>query len=432
MILCFKLLYHFSTIRLGYSLEAKKTCKAKGRNATLIIANENVLRHIHPFAFHKMVELQPERASKSSKIESVDVFFVGHISVIVWSVKNDGAIYFQKGQREKRDTDQSSSGVLIGNLTLPKSISVDWLTLNVYFIHGRQGSQKVSVVNFVSRNRRDLAIDDLDRPQDLIVDPESGRMFISDSGSNAKIWAVNLDGSKSVPFVESKILWPSGLALDYPARRLYWTDLKTRSIESIDLSGRRRKKVKQFHPKEGKPHSLEIFETTIYFSTYQHNRIMKLNKFGRGNATQIAEEVTRVSDVAIMQEFKQDPTLTNPCATTKCASNASLCVIVPSADPDKGVTHQCLCAEGFEGENCTKVSKIEKLRKDEASLNSTLTCETVNCNNGVCKMSPGKPPRCKCDPLFKGDFCNIYICSGEKESPKSLAATRLHQLDGDA
>ena len=68
----------------GYSLEAKKTCKAKGRNATLIVANENVLRHIHPFAFHKMVDLTPEKTRQGSKIESIDVFFVGQDSVILW------------------------------------------------------------------------------------------------------------------------------------------------------------------------------------------------------------------------------------------------------------------------------------------------------------------------------------------------------------
>ena len=401
----------------GYSLEAKKTCKAKGHNATLIIANENVLRHIHPFAFHKMVELQPEKASKSSKIESVDVFYVGHVSVIVWSVRQDGAIYFQKGKRQKRDSEQGkNSGVLIGNLTQPKSVSVDWLTLNVYFIHGQKGSEKISVVNFATRNRRDLVVEDLDKPQDLIVDPESGRMFVSDSGSNAKIWSVNLDGSKPIPFVESKILWPSGLALDYPARRLYWTDLKTRSIESIELTGRRRKKVRQFHPKEGKPHNIEIFETTIYFTTYQHNKIMKLNKFGRGNVTQIAEEVTRVSDLSIMQEFKQDPTLFNPCAINKCPANAaSICVIVPSAEANKGVTHQCLCANGFEGGNCTKV-KPGKVDKPDKIKSNVTTCDNLNCNNGVCKMSAGKPPRCKCDPLFKGDFCDTYICEGNKST----------------
>jgi integrin beta 2 len=201
--------------------------------------------------------------------------------------------------------------------------------------------------------------------------------------------------------------------MDYPARRLYWTDLKTRSIESIELSGMRRKKVKQFHPKEGKPHKLEIFEGTVYFSTFQHNRIMKLNKFGRGNVTEIAEEVTRVTDLSIMHEFKQDATLFNPCVTRRCPASASLCVIVPTGDADPSVTHKCVCAEGYGGENCTKVSTDAPTSDDaSAAAAANATCDGINCHNGVCKVSPGKQPKCKCDPLFKGDYCDTYICAG--------------------
>ena len=407
---------------LGYSLEAKKTCKAKGRNATLIVANESVLRHIHPYAFHKMVELNPERAGHGSKIDSIDVFYIGHVSVILWSVKDEGAIYFQKGKREKRQTGQNkNSGILISNLVLPHGISVDWLTQNVYFIQGVKGAKKVSVVNFVTRNRKDLAIEDLDEPQDLVVDPESGRMFISDSGSNAKIWSANLDGSKALPFVESKVLWPSGLAMDYPARRLYWTDLKSRTIESIELTGRQRKKVKQFHPKEGKPHKIEIFETLIYYSTYQHNRIMKINKFGKGNVTEIAEEVTKVSDISIMQEFKQDPTIFNPCKSSKCNFNSSLCVLVPGNEGGETVVDKCLCSEGFEGENCSKKTSLDLPEKsDEIASHANMTCKNLKCDNGVCKTSPGKPAKCKCDPLFKGDYCDTYICTGKKNLKKKI------------
>ncbi len=399
----------------GYSLEAKKTCKAKGRNATLIVANENVLRHIHPFAFHKMVELNPEKVQQGSKIESIDVFYIGQDSVILWSVKEEGAIYFQRGRREKRESGGSSknSGILVNNLVLPHGISVDWITRNVYFIHGPKGGKKVSLINFSSRLRKDLAIEDLDEPQDLVVDPESGKMFISDSGSNAKIWSASLDGSKATPFIESKVLWPCGLALDYPARRLYWTDLKSRTIESIELTGRQRKKVKQFHPKEGKPHNIEIFETFIYYSTYQHNKIMKINKFGKGNVTEIAEEVTRVSDLSIMQEFKQDSTIFNPCASKKCQQESSICVIIPGNEGGQTLTGKCICAQGFEEENCTKSSGISLSGKPDAeSLPTNLTCDNIKCNNGICKMTDGKTPKCKCEPLFKGDFCDTYICSG--------------------
>ena len=43
----------------GYVLEAKKTCKAMGENASLLLANENTLRKIYPYAYHKMVDLHP-------------------------------------------------------------------------------------------------------------------------------------------------------------------------------------------------------------------------------------------------------------------------------------------------------------------------------------------------------------------------------------
>ena len=59
---------------------------------------------------------------------------------------------------------------------------------NVYFIHGPKGERTISLVNFATRLRMRLEFRELDDPQDLVVDPESGKMFISDSGSNAKIW----------------------------------------------------------------------------------------------------------------------------------------------------------------------------------------------------------------------------------------------------
>ena len=66
--------------------------------------------------------------------------------------------------------------------------------------------------------------------------------------------------------------------------RLYWTDLKARTIDSINLDGKKRKLIRQFHPKEGKPYKLDVFENNVYFTTYQHNKILKMNKFGIGKS----------------------------------------------------------------------------------------------------------------------------------------------------
>ena len=137
--------------------------------------------------------------------------------------------------------------------------------------------------------------------------------------------------------IPDRLFYPAFLLcyIDYPNGRLYWSDLKARVIDSIGLDGKLRKVIHKFHPKEGKPHRLDIFENFIYFSTFQHNKIYKLNKFGRGNMTEIAEDFTRVSDLVIMQEnkfkvYKNHSGLINPCENNgPCDQHMpnSLCVL---------------------------------------------------------------------------------------------------------
>ena len=53
----------------------------------------------------------------------------------------------------------------------------------------------------------------MDDPQDVVVDPLSGKMFVSDYGSNPKIYSAKMDGGDRKVFVESKVLWPTSLAI---------------------------------------------------------------------------------------------------------------------------------------------------------------------------------------------------------------------------
>lgn len=46
-----------------------------------------------------------------------------------------------------------------------------------------------------------------------------------------------MDGSNDEPFVSTDIHWPNGLTIDFPNERLYWTDAKKMSIESIRFDG---------------------------------------------------------------------------------------------------------------------------------------------------------------------------------------------------
>lgn len=62
-------------------------------------------------------------------------------------------------------------------------------------------------------------------------------MFWSDWGYPARIARAYMDGSSDRSFVSDNIHWPNGLAIDYPNQRLYWTDAKAMTLESINLDG---------------------------------------------------------------------------------------------------------------------------------------------------------------------------------------------------
>ena len=74
------------------------------------------------------------------------------------------------------------------------------------------------------------------------------QLFWVCGGVNPRIEAAFLDGSDRHVLVDRSIQWPSSLAIDFPNRRLYWTDIKKRTIESVTLSGAYRKQVWKFAP----------------------------------------------------------------------------------------------------------------------------------------------------------------------------------------
>lgn len=74
----------------------------------------------------------------------------------------------------------------------------------------------------------------------------SRKIFWTDWGKKARIESAQMDGHGRQTLVGDHILWPTGLAMDYQARRLYWVDAKKLTIEAVDLDGKHRKNVITF------------------------------------------------------------------------------------------------------------------------------------------------------------------------------------------
>lgn len=73
-------------------------------------------------------------------------------------------------------------------------------------------------------------------------------IYWTDCGSNAKIERAQLDGSERQIIVNKNIIWPTGIAIDYPAKRIYWADPKASRVESVNMDGRHRHLIKAFTP----------------------------------------------------------------------------------------------------------------------------------------------------------------------------------------
>lgn len=73
------------------------------------------------------------------------------------------------------------------------------------------------------------------------------KIYWTDRGNPAKIESANLDGSSRKVLVENNIIWPNGIAIDYPNSRIYWVDTKKQTIETVDMQGSDRHVVRQFN-----------------------------------------------------------------------------------------------------------------------------------------------------------------------------------------
>ena len=97
-----------------------------------------------------------------------------------------------------------------------------------------------------------------------------------------------MDGTHRQVLVDSHIKWPNGITLDYSAERLYWVDAKMNLIASCNFDGSKRRIVLANSQIVRHPFSITIFEDWIYWTDWEHQSIMRANKFNGSNAHAIS------------------------------------------------------------------------------------------------------------------------------------------------
>lgn len=244
---------------------------------------------------------------------------------------------------------QESLKTIIGKgLVNPKSLAIDWLGRRLYVLDA--GLKNINVCD-LEGNVCSSIVKNLDDPQAITINPQTGTMYWTEWGKNPKIEAAEMDGSNQITLVNSSVGHPNGLVVDFARSRLYWTETQLQKIETIQLNGADRREISL--TSFDHPFSIAVFQDTVYWSDWMLRTLESANKFnGRNRHTLIKENHILPTNLHIYHPVLQQSD-NNPCASTVCSH---LCVLA------LGGHYSCSCPEGyklkFDGKTCIHQSHL--------------------------------------------------------------------------
>uniref|UniRef100_A0A3Q2X6U1 Low density lipoprotein receptor-related protein 1Aa n=1 Tax=Haplochromis burtoni TaxID=8153 RepID=A0A3Q2X6U1_HAPBU len=388
-----------------YFSRINDTCKADSKQV-LYIADDNEIRSLDPSMPNWHYE-QIFQGDANVRIDAMDL----HVKTnrIYWTNWHTGRISSydlpssssspnSNNNRDRRQSDSRITSLEIPDLKMPRGIAVDWVAGNLYWTDSGRDVIEVAQISG-GRHRKTLISGMIDEPHAIVVDPQRGKMYWADWGNHPKIETAAMDGTMRETLVEENIQWPTGLAVDYFNERLYWADAKLSVICSVKLNGSDAiVAVNSIKNKLHQPFSIDVFEDHIYGVTYINNYVFRVNKFGKGPIENLTTGINHATDIALYHRYKQ-PEMTNPCDRKKCEW---LCLLSPSGPV-------CTCPNGRTLDNGTCVELPTPTILSPTAPPSG-PCLIQCMNGGSCFLNAHKQPKCRCQPNYGGDRCEIDQC----------------------
>lgn len=111
-----------------------------------------------------------------------------------------------------------------------------------FFLDWSDSALKLIEVSRLDGNyRKTLIRDNLDDVRSIILYKKF--LFFADWGSTARIERCLLDGSERKVIIGNELGFPTGLAVDFEIKKLYWADALHDRVEMSDFNGKQRSKI---------------------------------------------------------------------------------------------------------------------------------------------------------------------------------------------
>ncbi|XP_021094201.1 low-density lipoprotein receptor-related protein 2 isoform X1 [Heterocephalus glaber] len=221
-----------------------------------------------------------------------------------------------------------SPTVIVSDIGTSDGIAFDWINRRIYYSDYVNGT-----INSVAEDgSMRSVVAHVSKPKSVVLDPCHGYMYWSNWNTTAQIEKATLGGNFRIPIVNTSLVWPSALTLDYELNLLYWVDTSLQKIERSTLTGMNREVIISsiFHS-----FGLTLYGQYIYWTDFFAKKIYRASKYdGSGQMAVTTTLPVRPKGICTVKK-DQNQNCSNPCDQFN-GGCSHICVPGPSGA-------ECLC-----------------------------------------------------------------------------------------
>lgn len=197
------------------------------------------------------------------------------------------------------------------NQIVTTSVSIDWVGQNLYVSDATHGC--IWILKNDGRYATKV-IENIEAPWVVAVNPILGIMYFINyehedhlgqpTDRIVAIESASMTGENRTILVDTDIIYPTDLVIDfYQNFRVYWTDEKKESIESMNYDGTDR--ITIAHIGIHAPHSLDILGNNLFWINRNNRSLYTIEKFGRGISALVVDRLESPLFVRVYHPLKQ-------------------------------------------------------------------------------------------------------------------------------